>query len=496
MAIQRIPLTGGMYQARSVIASAQRCVNLYAEKNASDAPFPYTYQLTPGLTQLIAGIGLTPHRCAYRASNGVLYEVIGNQVFMTNSSWVRTHLGTISTTSTLVSMADNGLAIILVDGTSNGYCIDMSTNTFAPIIGQGGAFYGGTTVDYVDTFFILNRPGTNQWYISLSNVTFDNLQGVISPGATAAAFDSLDIAAKTGNPDNIQAVIAMHREAWLIGTETTEVWYDAGNPDFAFSPIPGVFIEHGAAAPHSVCKQDLSVYWLSQDRQGNRMVLTGNQYAARRISTHAIENEFASYSVITDAIGFTYQQLGHTFYVLTFPTANVTWVYDVSEELWHERTWTDFNGGENRIRGNNCAAVYGTLVMGDWQNGALYKLDLNNYTDIDGPLVRRRGFPDIQINNNRVGHTRLVLDMDVGEVVNKLNPIGLSFSISLRYSDNRGKTWGNPITYSLGATGQFDTSVLFTQLGISRNRVYEVFWQSPTLTALNGGDVWLEVAET
>ena len=89
---QKIPLLGGMYQARSVIASAQRCVNLYPEKNAEEAPFPYTNQLTPGLTQLIDGIGFE-HRCAYTASNGNFYEVIGNRVYSTNSSWSRTLLG-------------------------------------------------------------------------------------------------------------------------------------------------------------------------------------------------------------------------------------------------------------------------------------------------------------------------------------------------------------------------------------------------------------------
>src|ERR1700749_203091 len=95
-----------------------------------------------------------------------------------------------------------------------------SPAAFAPISGQAGAFVGGTRVDDVDTFLILNVPGTNEWYISLSEVNFSNLTGTVSPDMTAAAFDPLDIAAKTGNPDAIQAVIAMHREVWLIGAET------------------------------------------------------------------------------------------------------------------------------------------------------------------------------------------------------------------------------------------------------------------------------------
>lgn len=490
---QKIPLLGGMYEARSVVASAQRCVNLYPEKNAQDAPFPITCQLTPGLVQLIAPTG-SPSRCCFTASNGNLYEVVGGTVYFTNSNWVRSPLGQIAALTTPVSMADNGLAVLLVDGTSAGYTIDLATNKFAAVSGQDGAFYGGTRVDFVDTFFILNRPGTSQWYVSLSNVTFANLTGTVSPDATAAAFDPLDIAAKTGNPDPIQAVIVMHREPWLIGTETTEVWYNAGNAQFAFSELPGVFIEHGAVAQYSICKQDLSVYWLSQDRQGNRIVLTGNQYAARRISTHAIEQQLSTYGFVSDAIGFTYQQLGHTFYVLTFPSANATWIYDIAEDLWHERTWTDGNGLENRIRASTCASVYSIVVVGDWQTGALYQWDLNTFTDNGAPIVRRRGWPDIQVSNKRAEHSRLVLDMDVGEITSTLtsNPP----LISLRYSDDRGHSWGNPRLYSLGSTGQYETSVLFNQLGQARNRVYEAFWSIPAFTALNGGDVWVTPSET
>jgi len=490
---QRIPLVGGMYQARSVIASAQRCVNLYPEVNAEGSPFPVTMQLTPGLTQLIAGTGAT-HRCAFTASNGELYEVIGGTVYYTHPSWVRTVLGTIAVNTTPVSMSDNGLAILLVDGTVDGYTIDLTTHAFAAVSGQAGAFYGADRVDFVDTFFVLNSPGTNQWYTSLSNVTFANLTGTISPGATAAAFDPLDIAAKSGNPDPIQGVIVMHREPWLIGTETTEVWYDAGNANFPFAELPGVFIEHGSAAKYTIAKQDLNIYWLSQDRQGNCMVFTGNQYAAKRISTHAIEQQIQQYSTITDAIGFTYQQLGHTFYVLTFPTADATWVYDVAENLWHERVWSDNDGFEHRIRANTCAAAYGIVVVGDWQTGALYQWDLNAFTDNGQPIVRRRGFPLEESGSQRVEWSRLTIDMDVGEIANTL--ITNEPMISLRYSDDRGKTWGNPRNYGLGATGQFNRSILFTQLGQSRFRVFEVFWSVPAFTALNGGDAWATPSET
>lgn len=486
-------LGAGMYEARSVIASAQRCVNLYPERNTDEAPFPFTHYYRPGLTTLVPAAGLGS-RCSFTASNGQLFEVVGGNVYYTDRTWTRTLLGTIAVNTTPVSMSDNGIVILLVDGSPNGYGIDLATHDFAQVAGQAGAFYGADRVDFVDTFFVLNRPGTAQWYASLSNVSLANLTGTVSPDTTAAAFDPLDIAAKTGNPDPIAGVIVMHREPWLIGTETSEVWYDAGNPNFSFAILPGVFIEHGTIAKYSICKQDLSVFWLSADRQGNGIVLMGNQYAAKRISTHAIEQKIQDYETISDAIGFTYQQLGHTFFVLTFPSADATWVYDVSEELWHEETWTDGNGGEHRHRANNAASAYGVNVVGDWQTGALYQLDLDNYTDFGGPIVRRRGFPIMRQDNRRVEYTRMVLDMDVGDMTGLLT--SQEPQISLRWSDDRGKNWGNPVLRGIGSTGQYERSILITRMGIGRNRVYEAFWDCPFFTAINGGDIFFEPCET
>lgn len=51
----KIPLMGGSYEARSIIADLQRCVNLYPEPNPQDAEAPFTHYLTPGLTVLALG---------------------------------------------------------------------------------------------------------------------------------------------------------------------------------------------------------------------------------------------------------------------------------------------------------------------------------------------------------------------------------------------------------------------------------------------------------
>lgn len=48
----RVPLLGGAYQAKSIIANAQRCVNLYPEVNPNQGSSPTTHYPTPGLVKI------------------------------------------------------------------------------------------------------------------------------------------------------------------------------------------------------------------------------------------------------------------------------------------------------------------------------------------------------------------------------------------------------------------------------------------------------------
>src|SRR5215469_9110617 len=82
----RLPLIGGSYTTRSIIASAQRCINLYPELNPKGNYVPLTHYQRPGLNPLTR-VGNGPIRGLYRASNGVGYVASGNQLFYFNSNF-------------------------------------------------------------------------------------------------------------------------------------------------------------------------------------------------------------------------------------------------------------------------------------------------------------------------------------------------------------------------------------------------------------------------
>lgn len=508
----RVALLSGAYQARSVISGAQRCVNLYPESNPGDsqAPVPTTHYPTPGLTQKFALSDAAQVRCLYPCTNGELYAVCGQSVYFINTSNVVTKIGSIGSSHGIVRMRDNGLCVLIVDGTSAGYVVDLTNpaRTFGKV--NDPVFVGASHVDYIDTFFILNSPGTNQFYLSNSELTY----AMATSSVSGTAFNPLYIVARTGGPDPIQGIVCIQREAWILGAQTSEIWIDEGTPDFPLAELPGTFVEHGCAAKYSIACHGGVAFWLSQDKDGRGVVVMTNGYKTDRISTHAIELDIAQYGTISDAVGYCYQIVGHVFYVLAFPTADATWVYEVATGQWHQWASIDLNGNFHRHR-SNCAAMFnGMNLVGDWQNGIIYQLSVSAFTDNGTPIPRIRTFPHMLNDGKRVSYSSFIADLQVGTISGQqsqqsanVGDFNADFSndysnanypdaagsnvanppkVTLRWSDTRGATWSNGVTQTIGSTGQYLTSVKFNRLGMARDRVFELSWDAPVDTALNG----------
>lgn len=517
----RWPLLGGAYMAEGIIANAQRCINLYPERNPIDSPTPVTHYPTPGLEHLLDGYGAG--RGLYTASDGTLYGCSGNTVFWINASGVLAVLGTIPSLLTPVKFVDNGTSLIVLDGAS-AWIVNMETKAWAEYTDLTEVVTGGA---YLDTFLLFNVANTNEFVSSDSNLT---------------TFDPLYIASKTSYPDHLVLPVAVHRELWLIGKQTSEIWTSVANQDFPFQIIPGAFVQYGCVAPYSIATADVSVFWLSQNPQGVGMVVRGKGYSIERISTHAIEWEIQKYEDISDAVAYTYQENGHIFYVLSFPSADKTWVYDESIGLWHERAWMDTEGKLHRHRVMSGTQAYGRLWGMDWETGNIYRMGSSIYTDADAPIVRVRSFPHLKeiraergvvnLEGKRIKFDKFIADIEVGnlpETTLELWPspapglleyddpnqpiqrlllgdagaddFGILLDnylvgtpgprIILRWSNTRGASWQGSLMNTLGSSGQYLTQPMWRRLGFARDRVWELSWTAPCKTALNGA--WVEM---
>jgi hypothetical protein len=500
------PILGSAYVARSINAADNRMVNLFPEIVPEAGKEPAFLNRAPGL-RLLTTAGQGPIRGLWNYG-GIAYVVSGDKLYSMAGFGTPVLIGTVSGTGP-VSMVDNGTQLFIACGGPS-YIYNNSTGAFGLITDPD--FPGALTVGYLDGYFVFIEPSSQKiWTTTLLDGT---------------SIDPLDFASAEGNPDNLVSMIVDHREAWLFGTNSVEVWYDAGNADFPLQRIQGAYNEIGCAATFSVAKLDNGLFWLGADARGQGIVYRSQGYSGVRISTHAIEYAIAQYGNISDAIAYTYQQEGHSFYVLTFPSANATWVYDVSTQAWHERAGFD-NGSFTRHR-SNCQMAYNSeVVVGDYANGNLYAFDLDVYADngsVQKWLRSWRALPTGQNNLTRTAHHSLQLDCESGVGLSGLDftdptylitesgfflitesgdflisvegseTVGVNPRAMLRWSDDGGHTWSNEHWSSMGKIGVYQHRVFWRRLGMTlklRDRVYEVSGTDPVKVAIMGAELHL-----
>lgn len=502
------PILGSAYTARSVNAADNRMVNLFPEVIPEGGKTPAFLNRAPGL-KLEFTVGTGPVRGMW-TFGGFAYVVSGNTLYKVDSQYNVTTIGLVANDGP-VSMADDGTHLFVA---CNGPSFVYNATTLAYGQITDPDFPGALTVSYLNGYFVFIEPDSQfVWVTQLLDPT---------------SIDPLDFASAEGSPDGLVSSITDHSEVWLFGTNSVEVWYNSGAVDFPLQRIQGAFNEIGCAATYSVAKLDNGLFWLGADARGKGIVYRANGYTGQRISTHAVEWQIQQYGDISDAIAYTYQQDGHAFYVLTFPTANATWVYDVATQAWHERaSYTNGDFGRHR---SNCQMAFNSEVMvGDYQNGNIYSFDLNVYADHNRTqkwLRSWRALPTGQNTLKRTAQHSLQIDAETGvglpgitevpghiyktpfiivgdfyindeiiivpEVDDFVQP-----KVMLRWSDDGGHTWSNEHWRSMGGVGEYAQRVIWRRLGMTnklRDRVYELSGTDPVKIAIMGAE--LQVSAT
>ena len=449
--------------------NAQRCVNLFPSVDQNDAKETLSLYGTPG-----AKVFCTTQNMGVRGMHtmgNILFAVVGAAVYSVTELGAASHLGDITTSSGNVFMADNGIRTIIVDGTANGYLV--ADRVFARITDED--FPAASSVTFQDGYFIVTETDTgNIW---------------ISGFYDGNSWDSLDFTAAEAAPDNAIRVISSARDLWIFGDKTAEIYYNSGAADFPFQRISGAIIEVGLSAPASAVKINGVIYWLTEKGQVVRNI--GYQY--HLISTPHIEYQIASYSTVSDAIAYTYAMEGHTFYVLTFPTAGKTWVFDVTTNSWHE--WESYLSGGISSWGrhrSNCGILFGRKsIVGDYENGNLYELDMSTYTDNGQQIRRVRAAQAIGKDRVNVVWHSLEVEFEAG--------VGLSGGVQgedpqacLDWSDDGGHTWGNEHWVSMGKIGEYTRRAIWRRMGRSRNRILRLTITDPVKVVILGAYAELE----
>lgn len=412
------------------------------------------------------GLAFTPNGSgiAHFYGDGREFAVIGNILYEIALGGRTTPRGTVaidSNPATIHSNGDGGGQLFITSG-GNGYYYTLSTNTLTQITALNGK---ATMGDMIDGYFLAFDASTSTWYIS------DLLDG--------ATWDPTQFVQRSSQGDPWVSLKVSGPYIYLLGDQTSEVWYDAGSFPIPFAKHSSGNMPYGCAAPFSPEIVGGAITWLGKTANGQGVVLRTSGFAPEVISTYATQVAFSGYSSLSDAVGDTYEDLGHTFYLLTFPAANATWCWDSELRLWHERgTWISESMQFDAWRPLFHAMAFNEHRMLDRSTGNVYRMSSDVGTDVDGrPLRRVRRAPGLVYENQRLFYPGFELDVEPG--VGLTTGQGSNPQVMLRLSNDGGHTWGTEQMRTLGAIGNYQTRVRWLRCGSARRRVFEVSISDP-----------------
>lgn len=442
-------------ESRSLPLSAQRLLNYFVERQEADAKSQAPLFGAPGLTAF-AVTGAGPVRGAWNF-NGVAYEVSGTALYTIDAQGNALKVGDGVGGMGPVSMSDNGVQMGIVNGQSGWmYTVaDGLTQIRSP------NFYPANTITFVDGYFLFDKRGTNQWFIS---GLYDGL-----------TYDGLDFATAEAQPGFVTAIVQNLQLEFIICTGHIELWYNAGSANFPFQRYAGGVINYGSEAPHSVLKQDGAIFLLGTDKVFYR--LQGN--VPIRISTHYIEHVLALDPDLTTVEGITYTLEGHKMLAWTLPSSNRTLEFDISTSKWHERESHDENGyALGRWRARTALNCYGKTLIGDAFDGRVGLLDWSTYTEYGNQICGLIHSAPQHSDRKRLFVSRFELDIQAG--VGTTTGQGSDPQMMLQWSKDGGQTWSDLQPWrSVGKIGEFLRRLRWLRMGNARQWVWRITVSDP-----------------
>lgn len=461
----KIDLVGASYQEWSLPFNAERSVNLFPvlDKRGKDVAALYG---TPGKSLFgVAGIGQC--RGSFASSNGRGFVVSGATLYEIDSAGAATSRGSLLTSAGNITIAENGFQLAICDG-SKVYILTYETNDFQLVTSLNIPTAG--TITFIDGYFVVNKVGTGSFYLS-----------ALYDGLTWAA---LDFATAESSPDPLIRVFNALGQLWLLGSITTEIWTNTGASAFPFKKISGGKIDMGILAPNSIVSINNSIIFLGLNEFGTTSVFQTTSVSPVEISTDAIDLLLNRATNADEIVGYAYHQDGHTFYVLTGGGLETSLVYDLTTKLWHERAYLNSSGEYETDRGYCCMYIFGKQLLGDKENGNIYEMSMDVYSDNGEDILRERIYTHLFDDNQRIRYNKLNIGFETG--VGLQSGQGQNPVVALQLSKDGAKTWSTSYTTTIGRAGAYQTQVTFRRLGIAQQMTFRIKISDPVKIAIIG----------
>lgn len=319
--------------------------------------------------------------------------------------------GNISETFTIVGPPTTLLTVGSTGNLQVGLPIRVSSDNTLP-----------TPLQADTTYFIVAIPGATTLEISATKGGVPiNITDAGVGTHTLTNNGQLQVGSITSNPGNIVACRVLHRRLFLFSEFYTEVWENAGiGSNLPFRRNNSLLLEYGTPAIGSIAVGLDTMYFLSQDQngQGSVMMIAGAQSIP--VSTKEVDYDIAQFAQaeqVSDARGILIKENGLIFYRLNFTEADETFVLNVNMSQpgtafrWHEEQV--LNG--NRHPAQTQAFFEGKNYYGDYQAPILYEVDDQVTTNAGEPIPRIRiGRPVTPPEYKRLRIDRFQLDLVQG----------------------------------------------------------------------------------
>lgn len=427
-----INITGGSYEHKSRPLSKQVTRNFWPQlQGTKKGRSEYILQSFYGLKDFYDGSGATMDRGMLQ-NQGTLYKITDTSLYTVSSAGVHTLLGTIPGTNRCIIKA-LGAQIIIANGHGLIYVWDGSSLT------QNTSANLGTPRGVA----VLNNQAI---YDAGTGQGFD-----VSDVGLPSTIDGLNNASAESASDELLIPYAWRETLYLFGRETIELWWNSGQGNPPFDKVQGAVINMGLGGIYSVADTPDFQFFFGSDRQFHSLT-PGTSAVDTVISTPAMAKEIAEYATVDDCIGWTMELEGQWFYVATFPTQDVTWVFPVGGE-WFQ--WGSSDTG--RIRANSYAYAFGKHLVAEHDSGSIYELDAETYTDASETITRTRDTAPIHAGllgaDNKefeINSFELILETGIG----LLSGQGSDPRVMVSVSRDGGKTFGTERFLKVGALGE------------------------------------------
>ena len=476
---------GPSYTMRSPNLDTEATINLFAEtiESAGNAKRSTLYG-TPGL--LSVGSVATARCRGMFSQETRTFAVIGATLYE-------------------LTLSGSGLTLVVVT-TSRGTIVDDGLPVFFASNGPGGnqlAISGGGQLKIFNlstnvlsaaiSLPLTNAPGPiafiNSYFVL---VEVNTLKVWFSANEDGTTWNGLDFFARSNTSDNVVGLAVAHDLIRVFGSKTSELYYNAGEADYPFLPYAGSISMDGAVAATGIGVIGETFVWVSKNQWDVVRVMQAGTGEPTVLSTPPVEFALAGYSSVTDVELLTYEQEGHAFAIWTFPTADVTWAFDLRERQWHQRArWDGTLFHRWRVRGA-CAPGSQVILCGDYLTGDLYILSLDTFTDNCVAIRRLRRAPYLSEENQWLflDQVELGTQSGVGAGTTSANA-----NVLLRVSRDNGNTYSSSLTASRGVAGAFNARAIWRRLGRARaDRLVLEVSSTDSVRCVFGPGLWIRSA--